>query len=179
MLKDYEVQVNRKAHKIGIKGQDTDCFTVSADGRELHVKCSEAPCFGKSLTMEVESTHYEVSVGNSLPNGEVEVVVAGQQFIVLVGTRSAAELAVPVIVEKEGREKPSTEIEVIYAPMPGRVVSVAVHVGEAVEIGQTLLVLEAMKMENEITAPKSGTVKDIHVSEGTNVSKNDPLVTLA
>ncbi len=129
--------------------------------------------------MEVESTHYEVSVGNFLPNGEIKVDVAGQPFIVLVGTRPATELPVPVIVEKEECEKPSTEKEVIYAPMPGRVVSVAVHVGETVEIGQTLLVLEAMKMENEITAPKAGTVRDIYVSEGSNVGKNDPLVTLA
>lgn len=178
-MKEYEVQVNGKAHRIVIKEQEANRFVISADGQDLHVKCNDVPSFGKSLTMEVESTRHEVSVGDSLPEGGVDVVVAGHRFRAFIGTGPAPEPRSLTITEKRKVEEPSTEVGVVYAPMPGRVASIAVHMGETVHIGQALLILEAMKMENEITAPRAGTVKHIHVSEGANVNKNDPLVTLA
>ncbi|MEO1092404.1 MAG: biotin carboxylase N-terminal domain-containing protein [Pseudomonadota bacterium] len=62
------------------------------------------------------------------------------------------------------------------APMPGRVVEVAVHVGEVVSRGQTLLKLEAMKMEHRVTAEADGTVMMVDVSAGAQVAEGDPLV---
>lgn len=67
----------------------------------------------------------------------------------------------------------------IKAPMPGLVVRLAVQKGEAVTKGQSLVVIEAMKMENDIRSPASGVVATIHVAERTAVEKNAPLVTLA
>ena len=64
----------------------------------------------------------------------------------------------------------------IRAYMPGRVVSLAVSEGDAVVAGQALLVLEAMKMQNEIQAETDGTVKRIHVAPGEAVEGGDPLV---
>lgn len=64
----------------------------------------------------------------------------------------------------------------IRAYMPGRVVSIAVSEGDAVVAGQALLVLEAMKMQNEIQAETDGTVKKIHVAPGEAVEGGDPLV---
>jgi biotin carboxyl carrier protein len=63
----------------------------------------------------------------------------------------------------------------VTALMPGRVVAVRVKEGDAVEAGQVLLILEAMKMENEIRAPKAGAVKSVPVSVGSNVNKGDVL----
>jgi biotin carboxyl carrier protein len=63
--------------------------------------------------------------------------------------------------------------------MPGRVVKVLVAKGDVVEAGQGLLVLEAMKMENEVKARVSGTVADVHVVPGTAVEGSAKLVTLA
>ena len=62
--------------------------------------------------------------------------------------------------------------------MPGSIVSVDVNVGDAVEEGQTLVILEAMKMENEIVAPHAGTVAAISVRKGDTVNSDDLLVTL-
>ena len=59
--------------------------------------------------------------------------------------------------------------------MPGRVVAMRVQQGDTVEAGQVLLILEAMKMENEIRAPKAGLVKAVPVSVGSNVNKGDVL----
>jgi len=67
----------------------------------------------------------------------------------------------------------------VKSPMPGRVVKVLVAKGDAVEVGQGLLVLEAMKMENEVRARVAGTVAEVHVAAGATVEGNAKLVTLA
>lgn len=64
----------------------------------------------------------------------------------------------------------------VEAPMPGTVLRIEVSEGEIVKSGDVLLILEAMKMENEILAPKDGRVASIPTSVGTNVSKDDKLV---
>ena len=68
--------------------------------------------------------------------------------------------------------------ELIVAPMPGTIFDIPVVVGQAVKAGDNLIILEAMKMENEIVAPVDGTVKTIHVTKGTSVSSGDALITL-
>lgn len=66
--------------------------------------------------------------------------------------------------------------EVVEAPLPGTVLDVKVGAGDQVTAGQVLLVLEAMKMENEIVAPRAGTVEEVLVSKGRAVTTGDPLV---
>lgn len=66
----------------------------------------------------------------------------------------------------------------VLAPMPGRVVRVEVAAGQRVEAGAGLVVVEAMKMENELRAPRSGVVARVHVAVGEAVERGAPLVTL-
>ncbi|HVH08240.1 MAG TPA: biotin/lipoyl-containing protein [Gemmatimonadales bacterium] len=68
---------------------------------------------------------------------------------------------------------------VVRAPMPGLVVRVEVAAGQRVDPGAGLVVVEAMKMENELRAPHAGTVETVHVAAGQTVEKGMPLVTLA
>ena len=67
----------------------------------------------------------------------------------------------------------------IKSPMPGLVIDVAVEVGDAVESGQTLVVVESMKMHNEFKAPRAGTVRAVRVERGAKVVQNTILLTLA
>ena len=67
----------------------------------------------------------------------------------------------------------------VTAPIPGTVIKINVSAGDSVKKGQVLLILEAMKMENEITAPQDGTVASINVSKGSAVNAGDVLVSLA
>lgn len=69
--------------------------------------------------------------------------------------------------------------EPVKAPMPGVILKVNVNVGDKVKEGQVLVILEAMKMENEIVAPKAGTVAQIVTPKGTSVDSGAPLVILA
>ena len=66
----------------------------------------------------------------------------------------------------------------ITAPMPGTVLDVKVSEGQAVKAGETVLILEAMKMENEISAPADGTVDKIVAAKGSSVNSGDVLITL-
>lgn len=67
----------------------------------------------------------------------------------------------------------------VAAPMPGNILAVNVKVGDKVEKGAVLCILEAMKMENEVMAPEAGTVTSVTVSKGSTVQAGDVLVTLA
>jgi biotin carboxyl carrier protein len=69
--------------------------------------------------------------------------------------------------------------EIIAAPMPGTILEVKVQAGDQIARGQLLMILEAMKMENEILAPHDGTVAEVRAVKGASVNAGDPLVVLA
>lgn len=68
--------------------------------------------------------------------------------------------------------------EEITAPMPGNIIDIKVNVGDSVKSGQVLVILEAMKLENEIVAPRDGVVKAINTSKGSVVELGNSLITL-
>ena len=82
-----------------------------------------------------------------------------------------------LLAEAMARSKRS-EGNIIRALMPGRVLKLLVTPGEAVEEGQPLLILEAMKMQNEYTAPTAAMVDKVHVEEGANLEINAPMLVL-
>ncbi len=80
--------------------------------------------------------------------------------------------------EQAGQEAGTTAHMHIRSPMPGLVVEVRVQPGDEVGKGDVLLILESMKMQNEIRAPRKGVVRRVHVSAGVSVEQNAPLVEL-
>lgn len=72
----------------------------------------------------------------------------------------------------------SVEGETISAPMPGTILDIKVKEGQSVKAGDILVILEAMKMENEIVSPKDGVINGIHTSKSSTVSSGDPLITI-
>lgn len=89
----------------------------------------------------------------------------------------------PAAAEPVTRRQPSPEASgagtTVSAPLPGLVLDVKAAEGVAVDVGQVLVILEAMKMENEIVAPRAGIVSKVHVTKGTGVAAGDPLVDLS
>ena len=114
---------------------------------------------------------------------EVEVVadkamcVAEYEAIAPAAAPAAAPVAAPAAAPAAGGMT-VTGGESVKAPMPGNILRVAVKAGDTVKEGDLLVVLEAMKMENEIFAPKTGTVAQVLVSKGSTVNTGDTMVVL-
>jgi biotin carboxyl carrier protein len=102
-----------------------------------------------------------------------EIVVAGQRFEVHVEDEREKALSSSIKSAHEGGEA------IVRAPMPGLVLGIPFEPGAKVERGQTVAILEAMKMENDLAAPIAGTIKEIKVTKGQTVNQGDALVVVA
>lgn len=112
------------------------------------------------------------------------VTVNGTSYEVMVEADHAAPAAAPAAAPVAAPAAAPASVaagagESVSAPMPGVILSVKVQAGQAVKSGQVLMVLEAMKMENEIMSPKDGTVTAVSVSEGANVESGTLLCTIS
>jgi len=91
--------------------------------------------------------------------------------------KSASAAAPKPAAAKNSNNVPAGAVK-ITAPMPGTVLKVNVNAGDTVKKGQILLILEAMKMENEIVAPSDGKIADVNVSSGSSVNSGDVLLSM-
>lgn len=82
------------------------------------------------------------------------------------------------VEEIDGKAAPAAGDTLVKAPMPGNILSVSVKPGDAVKKGQAIMVLEAMKMENEILSPIDGTVTSVLVQQGASVNSDETLCAL-
>ena len=148
-----------------------DGFAVALDGRTWRVDASRVDAHTLSLILDKEQengTGFEVTI--------VPGRIAGQ-FTIQVG-------AVSMAVTVDGRHRgPSVETagagpQRLAAPMPGKVVQLLVRPGDVVMARQPLVVVEAMKMENELRASRDGTVTEVHVREGLSVEAGALLIVI-
>lgn len=126
---------------------------------------------------------YKVTLNNRVYEVEVEM---GQAMLIdeydAVAPAPAAAPAAPAAAPAAPAAVPAAALasgEVVKAPMPGNILKINVAPGQKAEEGDVLIVLEAMKMENEIVATKSGTVAQVAVSKGAVVETGAPLVVIA
>lgn len=112
----------------------------------------------KKYILKLEGKTYEVEMGE-VPAGETVIESAPAS-----GVKPAADIP--------------TGGEILKAPMPGNIVDVKVSPGQSVQKGQVLLVLEAMKMENEIVAPCSGVVGKVAIAKGQTVNVGDVFLSI-
>ncbi len=150
----FRIVVDGEAHEIELEG-DPPSLTVRVDGSAYRARVSSA------------SDGYRVRLGGTQHRVEVrgtQVFVDGQPHAV------SAEPAAfdPSSAASVGVAGSGGVLEV-RPPMPGRVVKIRVAVGDRVKRGQTLVVLEAMKMQNEIPAPGDAVVRSLSVSEGESI----------
>ena len=123
---------------------------------------------GEKRKVIVDGTEFEVDIeqeGNTFT-----ATVEGREFKIEV---PEAPQAAPKRAARRGKKKKSGKIS---ANIPGKIVTLEVALGDPVSEGQVVLILEAMKMQNEITAPIAGIVVEIHCEEGQSIEANVPLV---
>lgn len=124
------------------------------------------------VTLNNRVYEVEVEMGQAMLIDEYDAVApAAPAAPAVVSAASAAPAAAPAAALASG--------EVVKSPMPGNILKINVAPGQKVEEGDVLIVLEAMKMENEIVATKAGTVAQIAVSKGAVVETGAPLVVIA
>jgi len=123
----------------------------------------------KKYTITVNGTAYEVEVEEM---GGVAAPKAAAPKAAPAAAPAAAPKAAPAA-------KPvAAGAATISAPMPGKVLEVKVKAGDAVKAGDVLMILEAMKMQNEIMAPADGTISDVRISAGQTVGTGDVMIVM-
>ena len=163
----FEVDVGGRTFTVAVERTDRpDRFRVTLDGAPRLVDASGTGDFGLSLLTVVDGS--TVPIGTST---DLQLVPGPGQGDLLVGLRGRT-----IGVTVNGRRSAHAEGALhghgqvtIVAPMPGRVVRVLVAAGDEVDSRQPVVVVEAMKMENELRAPRAGHVKEIAVAPGTSV----------
>lgn len=135
----------------------------------------------KNYTITVNGNTYEVTVEEGFKSVNQATPVAPVQPAPAVKPAAAVQSA-PAPTPTAPAAKPvasGTAGSVqVNAPMPGKIVSVKVNVGQSVKKGDVVVILEAMKMENEIVASEDGTIASVNVTAGQSVEAGDILVTL-
>jgi biotin carboxyl carrier protein len=158
-------------------------YVATVDGQEYRVGLGDSSVTLDSVPVEVDlqsidgGFHYSLLVGAASHEVFVErcqgvclVTLGGQRYRVQVEDGRARQAG-----ERRAAIEEVGEAEVV-SPMPGMVVAVLVETGQEVRTGEGLLILEAMKMENEIRAPRNGIVEELKVEPGQRISQDDVLV---
>ncbi|MCU0822880.1 MAG: biotin/lipoyl-binding protein [Spirochaetes bacterium] len=134
----------------------------------------------KTYNLKVNGNPYEVKI-ISVSGGKAEVDVNGAKFSVdIEGAGAQAAPAKPAAQPAQAKAAAPSGggSGTVTAPMPGAVVKILAKEGDSVKAGDPLLVIEAMKMENEISANATGKITKIHVKAGENVAQGATLVTI-
>jgi biotin carboxyl carrier protein len=159
----YEVTIAEKTYRVELM-RSGDGWSCRLGDRELPLDAMSVQEGVLSLLLDGKS--YEVkqeSVGT-----EASVVVGPERFSVSVQDPRSFRSRRRAGASEQGVKK-------ITAPMPGKVVRILAAVGTTVESGQSVIVIEAMKMQNELKAPKNGVIKKINIAEGAAVEAGQSL----
>jgi biotin carboxyl carrier protein len=160
----FDVQIGGKTRAVELQS-DSNRWQISLDGVALNADAVEISPNVFSVLLNGES--YEVRLA-AADDGKLTLQTRHHEFVAEVSDPRAWRGRRHGTVEAEGRQQ-------IVAPMPGKVVRLLVKAGDKVEAGQGLLVVEAMKMQNEVRSPKTGTVERLLAKEGQPVNAGEVL----
>ena len=150
-------------------------YSLKVNGHSYEVTIDEVNEASTLAHVTVNGTAYEVEIeggkASATQKPQVAPVPAAASGIAVTPTTAAPSKPAAVA-------SASTGGHTVKSPLPGTVVAVKVNVGDKISAGQTLLVLEAMKMENNIDADRSGVVKSVMVQQGATVMEGDNLIVI-
>ena len=162
----FIAKLGDQSYTVEIEENGKSVYRISVDGNEFLVDGKKTGRTNFSLI--VDNRSFEIEVDNT--DDEYRVLVDGRNYrIHLVDERRVRVGAAQSGQQLQGRQ-------MVSVPMPGKIIAVLVAVGDAVELGQGLVIVEAMKMENEVRSPISGEVKEIKVKPGDTVEGGALLV---
>ncbi|XP_011733205.2 propionyl-CoA carboxylase alpha chain, mitochondrial [Macaca nemestrina] len=168
---ELSIKLHDKVHTV-VASNSGSTFLVEVDGSKLNVTSTWNLAL-PLLSVSVDGTQRTVQCLSREAGGNMSIQFLGTVYKVNILTKLAAELN-KFMLEKVTEDTSS----VLRSPMPGVVVAVSVKPGDTVAEGQEICVIEAMKMQNSMTAGKTGTVKSVHCQAGDTVGEGDLLVEL-
>ncbi|EPQ01528.1 Propionyl-CoA carboxylase alpha chain, mitochondrial [Myotis brandtii] len=168
---ELSVKLNDEVHTV-VASNNGKTFSVEVDGSKLNVT-STWNLASPLLSVNVDGTQRTIQCLSREAGGNMSIQFLGTVYKVHILTKLAAELN-RFMLEKVAEDTSST----LRSPMPGLVVAVSVKPGDMVSEGQEICVIEAMKMQNSMTAGKTGKVKSVHCKAGDTVGEGDLLVEL-
>ena len=165
----YFVQLSPSADPIPVDVTELPSgkLDVRLNGREVDV---DVAALRSQLSIRVDGRMIDLTCEGKPP--DIGVLASGHRsYVRVVSERDRAAEAAQG--GKGGRSE-----KAVKSPMPGRVIKIMVAPGDSVSVGQSMLVVEAMKMENEVRAKSAGVVAEVHVVVGQTVEGNAKLLTL-
>ena len=174
MSSEYEMHLADRTHNIEVKRLDDDgALSIKVDEGVFTL----TPSQNEDGTWSVSDASSEHIVKILKKTGTKISIELDGQSIDLDWTRAKKrEESVSVSTTVQGAKRVQGGI---YPPMPGKITEVHVKVGDEVDEGQTVCILEAMKMFNELKAPLKGTVKEVNIEPGSPVTTNDLLILIS
>jgi biotin carboxyl carrier protein len=169
-MTSLEIRLNDRISNVELVRKEKNHIEIMVDGKLYTVDAVMVEdgvysilLNGRSYTVElIEGEHAKKYNVNTLYRSfEIEIIDSETRYLL---SRNKSLLG------EEGNT--------ISSPMPGKVVKITVKAGDKVEVGQTVIIVSAMKMESEYKAGKSGVIKEIHVREGDTIEGNQPLITV-
>lgn len=149
-------------------------YSLKINGHNYDVTVDEVNEASTLAHVTVNGTAYEVEIAGGKAAASIKPQVASAAR----GANSAQITPTTAAPSAPKVTRTAAAAGAIKSPLPGTVLDIKVSVGQAVTVGQTLMVLEAMKMENNIDADKAGTVKEILVQNGATVMEGDNLIVI-
>jgi biotin carboxyl carrier protein len=166
----FEIELNGRIRRVSVERSRPGQFHVSRDGVLHQVDAVRAGEHGLSLVFEDgASTIRELQIVPSGTTAELLVGIDGRTVGVTINARRTRRRAADAALHTDGEQA-------ITAPMPGRVVRILVAEGDQVAARQGVIVIEAMKMENELRSPKAGRVTRVAVAPGMSVEGGRVLI---
>ena len=169
---NFEIDINGRTRTVTIEKTSSGRYRVLLDGEPHTVDAARVGVYGLSLLIDGEDgTSHDVQVTPVAAGDELLITSGGRTLTATVNSRRTGRAGADTGAGAQGEQT-------VLAPMPGRVVRVLVAVGDEVAVRQPVVVVEAMKMENELRSPKAGRVKELNVTAGTSVEAGRVLLVI-
>lgn len=181
-MPNYEALVDGKPRKIELARTTPDSFTVKIDDKPHKIELqTDKINFEQAFVIKIDEKTYKIELPKVEQEKIISVKVEEATFKVEIKSPNRRQVMTSFEPTPLASTKGTTALKqiavegAVAAPMTGKIVQVKVKKGDQVKVKQVLCIIEAMKMENEITTPKAGTVQEVNACDGQPVSEGEVL----
>jgi biotin carboxyl carrier protein len=167
----FDIEINGRTRTVSVERADAGRYRVIVEGHAQVVDAVRIGSLGLSLLLDANGASREIQISPGSAPGEMLVRLDGRAVAALIDGRRTRRGSAVGGTQARGEQS-------VVAPMPGRVVRLLVERGDDVAARQGVVVVEAMKMENELRAPKAGRVKEVAVTAGASVEAGRVLIVI-